>query len=304
MPRMLQQLRATIAHSLAVLAVALFLVTPSFPAVTLFNDGFSQDRFSRTVSAAAQFPFEECTVLWSVYHYAVTDAQYKSYFSIAQTTFGGGNEYMIAFAGATGSANLHFAIGSQGGDTFSTTDTPAAGQWYYQGFRLRKRTTNDYEQLYFPTLPTLTNVISRDRTAAITPIGGTTRLSFGAVPYTTNEGIEGSMANIWIFKGALPTAYMAKQVRSRELLNPEYAEKVWAHYLLDVANNQEKLFDVSGNGRHLITQPNTLNAAIASFPNPPQLKGREVPGVYPLDVSAPAGGAVDETFGFRKRLHQ
>ena len=211
------------------------------------NDAGSLDRVRRTIGNAQAFPAEEFSVVWAVYHHIRTTTQYQTYFVVADDIgFTGANEYCVAFAGIA-AIDLHFAIGSQGADTYHASAQPAIGQWYYQVFRRRKRAVNDYEQLYYPNLPDESIVISKDMPAAIT-FTGTTSVNFGSVPYINNEGIDGSMSNMWIFNGALPIPLLAQQARTRTLLPSIPRDRVWGNWPCDT---QDRLLDVSGYGRHL-----------------------------------------------------
>jgi len=271
---------------LAALVTVPLIVKPSLASIRFANDSGSLDRIRRPAANARAWPGEEFSIVWRVYHHVRTNTQYQTYFAFAQDIgFTGGNEYITAFAGVT-AVDLHFAIGSQGGDTYHASALPVIGRPYYMALRRRKRATNDYEQLFYPDLPDTSIVISRDMPAAFTYAASST-LNFGAVPYINNEGIDGSMDNIWIFRGALPIPFLMKQVRSKTLVDSAYRQAVWANI---PAGNQDDLYDRSGHGRRF-TRSTDAGNGFTSWANGPGKNAWQEPiGQYALDVSAPAGG--------------
>lgn len=251
--------------------------------IELNNDGFSQDGIQRTVSAAAQFPYENFTVTWAVYHDEVDPFGYKTYVCFCQTSFGGGDEYAVAFAtNPNVLGHGQFGVGSQGNDTYSGGDEPAAGRWYYMAFRVRKRGTNDYEQLFYYDLPDLSKVVSRNRTAPITPIDSTTRLSFGTPPYTTNEGINGVLANAKVFDFAMPSGQMFREASTWQITSPELKRHIWGQWPM---RHTGDLKDISGHGRHLAFT--TLTNAVGNRGHAPgAVSWREWSGWWPFDGPA------------------
>jgi hypothetical protein len=265
------------------LLAALLTVLPARASIELNNHGFSQDGIERVVSNAREFPTESFTVTWAVYHEAVSATGYKTYFCFCQTSFGGGDEYTVAFAtNPNVLGHGQFGIGSQGSDTYSGGDEPAAGRWYFQAYRVRKRATNDYEQLFYYDLPDLAKVVSRDRTSNLTPINSTTRISFGTPPYTTNEGLDGWMANVKVFDFAVPTGSLHKESRSWMVMTANLESHLWGQWPM---RHTGDIKDVSGHGRHL--RYPTLTNSLGVRGAPPGLRWREPLNEYAFDGPAP-----------------
>lgn len=261
---------------------------PAHAGIELNNDGFSRDGIVRAVTAPAQFPAENFTVTWAVYHDEVDPFGYKSYWCICHVSFCCGDEYAIAFA-ANPNVLGHgrFGIGSQGNDTYTNIDTtdadePVTGRWYYMAFQVRKRGTNDYEQLFYYDLPNLNKVISRNRTAPITPINSNSRISFGTPPYADNEGVNGVLANFIVYDFAMPAGKMFRSASTWQVTDPELKRHVWGQWPM---RHTGDLKDISGHGRHLAFT--TLTNAVGNRGHAPgAVSWREWSGWWPFDGPA------------------
>jgi hypothetical protein len=270
--------------------VASLVAASSWASFRVANDSGSLDRIRRPAATASSWPSEEFSVVWRVYHHVRTTTQYQTYFVFAEDAgFTGGDEYTVAFAGIA-ALDLHFGIGSQGNDTYHASAQPVINRWYYMAYRVRKRATNDYEQLFYPDLPDTSIVISRNRTAPLTH-AATSSLDFGSVPYINNEGIDGSMSNMWIFKGALPIQFLAKQARSNTLVDDAYRQAVWAQI---PAGNAGDLLDKSGHGHHFVQSTDAGNGFTTWANGPGANHWREPVGRYAFDASgnAPVTGCL------------
>lgn len=247
-------------------------------AVNIFNGGFSQSALIRTVGA--DFPLDEYSACWRVYFNDVRTGQFITPHCVAPTTFSGGSDYAVCFRGS-GGISTKWAIGSDGNDTYHASLEPVAGRWYRQVFRRRRRGINDYEQLFYFDVPTEDFVSRNDTDAATT--GATTTLSWGAPQYTLEEGIDGRIADPWIFKGALPLGFLFRQTLSWQLVDARYRAAVWGNWR---CLNEGDLMDRSGHGRHLsIVDSSGTGVDVTSIAHAPSfLSWRESVGRYDFDA--------------------
>lgn len=246
-------------------------------AVNIFNGTFSQSALVRTVGT--DFPLDEYSACWRVYFNDVRTGSFITPHCVAPTSFSGAN-YAVCFRG-DGGAGTTWAIGNEGSDTYHGSLAPTAGRWYRQVFRRRRRGTNDYEQLFYFDVPT-GDAVSRDQTAVLTP-GSTTTLSWGSPQYTTAEGIDGRIADPWIFKGAVPLGFLFKQTLSWQLVDQRYRSSVWGNWR---CLSETDLMDRSGHGRHLsVIDSSGTGVDVTSIAHAPSLLSwREPVGRYDFDA--------------------
>jgi hypothetical protein len=246
----------------------------------LVNDAFSNNCALRAAPSNQAFPTENGTIIWACYHDALTQvAQFVTFFTVGMDSFIGNDDYFVAFAGTDALPNRNFAIGSQGNDTYGAAG-PVTGRWYYQAYRRRKRATNDYEQLFYYDLPDLTKVVSRDVTVAAN-LASNTNFTFGSSFWVGgNEGVQGRMCNLKIFKSALPQQGIIQEAKSWQLMNGIYRSALWGQY---PCRNAADIRDVSGNGRHLTWHIDST-AAVTIAQAPSLISWREPVGRYAFDA--------------------
>lgn len=217
-------------------------------AIRIENDGFSQDRLQRGFTNAQGFPVNAFTVLMHWYHDTLPTTQYLTYFILAGGTFAGADEYTVAFIPQqTTLGHQRFGVGSQGNDTYHASLAPTTGRWYRMMFTFYPTTGSNYNQQFYFDLPDVTKMVERSRTAGLSGITASHECAFGAPPYTTNEGVDGRVAQCFVFQGVLSPQQGVRQLRQMDVL-PELRAKVWAHYKL---RHHGDVRDWSGHGRHL-----------------------------------------------------
>ena len=158
----------------------------------IINDGFS-DVYLYNAVGVGGFPNSEFSMTWRVK--ATTDRNdYQTYVCVASTTYGGGNEYWTA-------ADFNVPnvphIGSDGSDTLLTRyGSPAPGVWKRMAFQRLDVGGGTREQRWWPDLDKSTTLyVQRDDINSIV-YEAAARFCIGNVPYTTNEGVTGTFADV------------------------------------------------------------------------------------------------------------
>lgn len=214
----------------------------------IINDGFS-DVHLYYVVGTSDFPAPEFSLTWQSYISVLRAAsgEYQTHCGVASLTFGGGNEYWVAFDGAAG-VNVNFAIGSDGNDSYAGV-AQVAGRWYRQAFRHLDigGGTIRYE-FYYDLDGGLGNVVTRNNTDGIA-YASDARFFIGNVPYTTNEGVDGLFRSFKVWSDAKSTDVLLAESRSGYPETPQGATSLWAQWPLRFNG-----LDISGNNRHLTSE--------------------------------------------------
>ena len=213
----------------------------------IVNDGFS-DTYLYYAVGVSGFPNAEFSMTWRFK--AATDRNdYQCYTCVASTTFGGGNEYWTA-SDFNSPNSPH--IGSDGNDTLNEAyGSPTPGVWKRMAFQrldlgggaTQQRWWFDLDKgknLYVTRNPNDTNGISYEAAA---------RFCLGNVPYTTNEGVDGTIADVKVWSIPKNIDDLDQESTSGQIVLPNGTTSLWGQWPL-VSNGN----DISGNGRHLTTE--------------------------------------------------
>lgn len=211
----------------------------------IVNDSFS-DTYLYYVVGVSGFPNDEFSITWR-FKTATDRNDYATYMCVASLIYGGGNEYWTAADFNT--PNVPH-IGSDGSDTLLTSyGSPAPGVWKRMAFQRLNVGGGVHEQRWWPDLDKSTALyVQRDDSNGIA-YEAAARFCIGAVPYTTNEGVDGTMADVKVWSIPKNIADLDQESTSGELVLPNGSTSLWGRWPLVSDGN-----DVSGNGRHLTTE--------------------------------------------------
>ena len=211
----------------------------------IVNDDFS-DTYLYNAVGVNGFPNDEFSITWRV-KVAVDRADYMTYMCVASTTFGGGNEYWTA--ADFNSPNVPH-IGSDGSDTLlSTQGSPSPGVWKRMAFQRLSTGGANREQRWWPDLDKGQSLFVQRNDADDIVYEAAARFCIGNVPYTTNEGVDGTFADVKVWSIPKTIADLDQESTSGQIVLPNGGTSLWAQYPLVSDGN-----DISGNARHLTSE--------------------------------------------------
>lgn len=210
----------------------------------IVNDGFS-DTYLYYAVGTSGFPNTEFSATWRFK--AATDRNdYATYVCVASPTYSGGNEYWTA---ADFNAPNVPHIGSDGSDTLlESYGSPNPGVWKRMAFQRLDLGGGTIQQRWWPDLDKGKHVyVTRNDTNGIA-YEAAARFCLGAVPYTTNEGVDGTLADVKVWSAPKNIDDLDQESASGQLVLPNGATNLWGQWPLVNDGN-----DISGNARHLTT---------------------------------------------------
>lgn len=227
----------------------------------IINDGFSDVYLYRAIGVSG-FPNDEFLITMQAKLFLDTGS-YQTYMAGASTSFGGGNEYWTA---ADFNSPHRRSIGSDGSDTVHGSATPTPpGIWARMAFQRLNTGGGNHEQRWWIWDINGDNEVEVLRTDSNNLVyEAAARLSFGSVPYTTNEGVNGWLRCLKAFSAPKTKAIALAESAHGGIATADGASDVWGRWPLISSG-----VDVSGNGRDLSIELNGAAATELTFDGAP-----------------------------------
>lgn len=211
----------------------------------IVNDDFS-DTYLYYAVGVNGFPNAEFSMTWR-FKAATDRADYQCYACVASTIFGGGNEYWTASDFNTPNCPH---IGSDGSDTLNEAyGSPLPGVWKRMAFQRLDLGGGTTQQRWWPDLDKSTDLyVTRNDTNGIV-YEAAARFCIGNVPYTTNEGCDGTFADVKVWSIPKNITDLNLESVSGQLVLSNGGTSLWGQWPLVSDGN-----DISGNARHLTSE--------------------------------------------------
>ena len=236
------------------------------------NDGFSDVYLYYAIGAAGMASSEFLITMQACLR---TDfASYHTYMSAAPTTYSGGSDYWTA---ADFNTPHRRSIGSDGTDTVHASAAPLAYKWFRMAFQRVSAGGTTRDHYFWIWDMDGTNEVEVKKLVTDTDgltYQASTRLTFGAPPYTTNEGVDGWIRCVKAWEIPRTKAEALAESASGYIETGNGTTSLWGQYPLRSDGN-----DISGNARHLSIELNAQPASSLVFdgePDPAHGGGKNV----------------------------